>query len=366
MYCKKTARPMLGLALAALGCLAGCSAATGSPNKTDDQYKQDIVAGMHDSLLTEIEALHAAAVDLQAAAPTPQGRGWDDMLDRDAIDATKAAWIRARTAYEHIEGALAPLFPDIDSSIDARYDDFLTELVGKGDDNPFDGEGVTGLHAAERILWADSVPQRVVDFEQALPGYKPAAFPASAQEAADFKQKLCAKIVEDAATLRDQWTPQRIDLAGAFQGLISLMNEQQEKVNKASSNEEESRYSQRTMADIRDNLEGTIPIYELFDPWLGTKSNPKEPAQDGKQTGEKIRSGFGELSSVYDAVKGDAIPEPPATWSAENPSAADLQTPFGKLYSSVKGAVDPTLGGSIVHEMNTAATILGFPQFREE
>jgi hypothetical protein len=46
-------------------------------------------------------------------------RGWDGNLDSNAIQATQAAWQKARTAYEHIEGALAPIFPEIDFSIDA-------------------------------------------------------------------------------------------------------------------------------------------------------------------------------------------------------------------------------------------------------
>src|SRR5262249_44102286 len=158
----------------------------------------------------------------------------------------------ARTAYEHVEGAIAPLFPDIDVSIDARYDDFMTQLAAQGGDaDLFDDRGVTGMHAVERIVYADVTPARVVAFERSLPGYVPAAFPATAAEAAEFKTKLCQKLVSDAEELVAQWTPADIDAAIAFQGLISLMNEQREKVQKAASNEEESRYSQRTMADLR-------------------------------------------------------------------------------------------------------------------
>ncbi|MEO6418460.1 MAG: imelysin family protein, partial [Polyangiaceae bacterium] len=249
----------------------GCSSSDGSSAKTDEAYKTEIVTGMHDSLLAQIGALHQAAIEMQAAAPSPTGRGWDPVMDAAAIEATKAAWKRARSAYEQIEGALAPIFPDIDASIDARYDDFLSSLAASGGDRDlFDDHGVTGLHAVERILFVDSTPARVVDFEKALPGYKAAAFPANETESNEFKTKLLPKIIADAQTMADQWTPQKIDLGGCFQKLISLMNEQREKVNKASTNEEESRYSQRTLADIRDNLVGTGRIYALFEPWLVT------------------------------------------------------------------------------------------------
>jgi iron uptake system component EfeO len=343
--------------------LAGCGGS--HPPKTDADYRREVVSGMHDSLLGGIDELHRAAIELQSAAPRTTGRGWDAQADAQSIAAMKSAWVNARTAYEHIEGAIAPLFPELDGSLDARYDDFLTQLNGKGDANAFDDQGVTGLHAIERILYVDTTPARVVDFEKTIPGYAPAAFPATAEEASDFKDKLCAKLIADAELLESQWTPQKIDIGGAFQGLIALMNEQREKVSKASTFEEESRYSQRTMADIRANLDGTTAIYALFEPWLATKTTASGAAKDGPATDAKIRSGLSSLADAYAGVQGDAIPEPPKTWSAEHPAATDMQSPFGKLYGSVQSAVDPSADGSIVSAMNEAAVVLGFPEFAE-
>jgi iron uptake system component EfeO len=318
---------------------------------------------MHDSLLGDLDALVQAAKDMQAAAPASAGRGWDKTLDAPAIAATKDAWIRARSAYERIEGALAPIFPDIDASIDARYDDFLSTTP---DDYLFDDKGVTGLHAAERILYADTTPPYVVTFEKSLPGYKAAASPATEQEAADFKNKLLARIITDAQTLRDEWQPAKIDVAVAFQGLISLMNEQREKVNKASTDEEESRYAQRTMADLRDNLAGTKKVYAIFQPWILAKAKAPDPATEaGPQVDGAILAGLAKLDALYGQVSGAAIPQPPASWSSESPSVADLATPFGALYSGVRAAVDPVDKGSIVGEMNAAAVLLGFPRFVE-
>ena len=59
----------------------------------------------------------------------------------------------------------------------------------------------------------------------------------------------------------------------------------------------------------------------------------------------------------------DGINVPPPTWMAENPTPADLMTPFGQLYSAVNGAVDPADPESVVSQMNDAATLLGFPAF---
>lgn len=346
--------------LAAIVAVASaCSSGSDSSSaRTDAEYQQDVVAQMHALLLADLDALHLHAKEMQAAAPVTTGRGWDKTADASAVTTMQTAWLGARDAYEHIEGAIAPIFPDLDAAIDERYDGFLESLVGKGDDDLFDDQGVTGMHAAERILFIDSTPANVVDFEKSLPGYKAAAWPATEAEAAEFKGKLLARLVADTQTLRDQWQPAKIDIGTAFQGLIGLVNEQREKVNKASEGSEESRYAQRTMRDLRNNLVGTKKIYALFSPWLRSKSN-------GAAIDDAVLAGIGKLEAAYAAVSGEAIPAPPSTWSAEKPSDADLATPFGKLWTAVHEAVDPAKAGSIVERMNAAAKIFGFPTFVE-
>jgi iron uptake system component EfeO len=343
------------LSIAASLLVLACSSEPAGP-KTDADYEQDVVEGMHDALLSDIGALHASAQALVAAAPT---HAWDVEADADAIATMQNAWLAARTAYERTEGALAPLFPDIDTAIDARYDDFMEQLSPNGDQDLFDGEGVTGMHAIERILYARTTPADVIELESTLEGYAPAAWPATDTEAVEFKNELCEKLVTDTARLKAEWAPARIDLQGSFDGLIALMNEQREKVNKAASEEEESRYAERTMADIRDNLAGTQKVYGLFRPWLATKS-------DGKAADDDVQAAFGELADAYAAVEGDAIPVPPADWSSESPSADALATPFGELYSAVQAAADPNRPASAVAGMNRAAIALGFEQFVDE
>jgi iron uptake system component EfeO len=338
--------------------LAGCgSSSSGGADESS------VAKAMQESLKADLMTLHTAAVSLQAAAPTPSGRGWDATMDATAIAAMKTAWIQARTTYERIEGAIAPIFPDADIAIDERYDGFLAGIGPQGDANLFDGQGVTGMHAIERVLYADVIPARVVTFEMSLPGYKAAAFPATEAEAAEFKSGLAAQLVTDTQTLLTNWDAAvKLDVSGAFQGLIGLMNEQQEKVNNAASGEEESRYSQRTMADLHANLAGTKAIYTLFREWLQSKpSAGSVPA--GKAVDGQIMGGFGSLEGTYATITGDAIPAPPATWSAEMPSAADLQTPFGQLYQAIHQAVDPKQMDSVVQNMNEGAMLLGIPGF---
>jgi len=344
-------RPVhLGVVLLAGVTASGCSSS--ADVDADAPFRAEVTKRMHDSLALEIADWKKAATDLANFAPVTSGRGWDTTQDAAAIADMKEAWKRVRVAYEHIEGAIAPLFPATDFATAARYDDYLAELGEKGDDNAFDGEGVTGQHAIERILYADAIPSYVVDFESKLPGYEPARFPAHETEASDFKNKLCARLVSDIAGLESAWRPVKIDLGGAYAGLILLMNEQGEKLRKAATPEEKSRYANRTLADLHANLEGTVKIYDVFQPWIVSKS--------GSATDQNIRSGLGQLRTVYDETPGEAIPQPPPTWSSIHPTPQDLATPFGKLFSAVQKAVDPAKEGSVVQEMNKAAKLLGF------
>jgi iron uptake system component EfeO len=326
-----------------------------APPKTDDQYRQEVTSSIHEALLVDINHVLDAVKDIRLAAPPTQGRGWDPVADADAILRMRLAWTRARGAYEHVEGALAPLFPDIDFALDSRYEDLLVRTGASGDSNLFDDQGIVGLDAVERILYAGASPQHVIDFEQSLPGYRPAAFPATEQEAADFKNKLCARLVSDAQALVDQWRPERIDAGQAFRGLISLVREQKDELNAAAKSREESRYSQRTVADMRDNLEGAEATYGLFREWLLTKATSADVDQ-------KISDGFRNVEAVCAQVQGDAVPPPPATWNAQDPSIADLQTAFGLLYGGVKDAVDPAHDATVTAQMDRAAVLLGIAQ----
>jgi iron uptake system component EfeO len=370
---KRLSSPLVLVLVSLLGCSSSSPPPTAAPPvgtgdagppgdggqpsaKSDAQFKQEAVQAIHDTYASDLTDLVKYSKELQAAAPTPAGRGWDATLDATAIAAMRDAWRKCRIAYEHVEGAIAPILPDIDVAIDARYDDFLTTLGGKGDDDLFDGEGVTGMHAVERILFAPLIPARTIDFEKTLVGYKAAAFPSNEAEAASFKNKLLKRLVDDVTVLESEWQPAKIDPGVAWSGLISLMNEQAEKVNKASTGEEESRYAQMTLFDLRNNLDGTRRAYAAFEPWL--------LARDGKAADDAVLAGFQTLADLYGSYTGDAVPAPPATWSSVKPTDADLATPFGRLFTTVTKAVDPNAQSSVVSGMNAAARIFGFPEFK--
>jgi iron uptake system component EfeO len=314
--------------------------------------EEEALLAVKDYVDVELEALRAAAVDLQAAAPLPDADGWNATDDADAVEAMRAAWRRARVAYEHIEGAIAILFPHLDRSTDERYDGFIEE---DADPNLFDGSGVTGVHAIERILWADAHPAHVVEFEMALLNYSPAAFPANEAEATTFRDELVQKLIEDVTRMRDDFAPLALDPAAAYRGVIGSMEEQQEKVSLAATGEDESRYASYTLGDMRANLEGGRAIYGAFQPWLRGET-------DGEEIDGRIVAGFDRLSAAYGAISGDAIPEVPATWSATAPTEADLATPYGQLFTLVTHEGDPVVPTSLVSAMNDGGEALGIPQ----
>jgi iron uptake system component EfeO len=115
---------LLGFVVAAFG-LSGCSSCSKESPATNDtqahaalktnvEYNAEAARGIHDSMEGDLAELLQSAKDLQAAAPVPAGRGWDAAVDADAIASMKRAWLRARVAYEHVEGVIGAMFPDID------------------------------------------------------------------------------------------------------------------------------------------------------------------------------------------------------------------------------------------------------------
>jgi iron uptake system component EfeO len=296
----------------------------------------------------ELDTLAEAAVALQAAAPAADADGWGSA----ETAGLEAAWGDARVAYEHVEGAIAVLFPDLDVSTDERYDGFLAEAP---DDDLFDDEGVTGVHAVERIVWSDRIPAQVVAFESALPGYTPAAFPADATQAGEFSDRLCQRLADDTASMRDQFSPLALDSSAAFRGVIGSMGEQYEKTNLASTGQDESRYAAHTLTDMRANLDGGEAVYAAFAPWIVSLDGGEELDAD-------IAAGFARVHAGYDAIDGDAIPDVPATWNPDAPSEADLATPYGQLWALLSTEADPTIDGSLVERMTAAADLLGIPQ----
>jgi iron uptake system component EfeO len=320
----------------------------------DDAQRARVELGMKQQLTEQVEVLQAAVEELERIAPTPSDRGWSATEDGPAIASMMDAWTRGRVAYELIEGALAPLFPQSDLATDARYDDILGKLGNDGDPNAFDAQGVIGMHAIERILWAERIPVEVLAFEKGLPGYRPARAPNTEAEARAFKEQLLHQLSADVSALKAQLAPLELDIAFVFRGLIDLTREQLEKVDRAATGREESRYAQTTLRDLRANRDGCLRAYRLFQPWL--------LAHDGQLLDAKVLAGYERLRLAYDALPGEALPRPPAGWSSIDPLPQQLATSFGKLFAIVRRETDDSDPNSLAGSMMAVADALSLPK----
>jgi len=339
-------RAWLGAALVVAACAA---------EKTDAEFSADIDVAVRDQVNQDVAALLQAARDLQAATPN---RAWRP-LTGDAADIAemRAAWMRTRLAYERAEGAIKTALPALDAALDARYEEALAGLGARGDRDLFDGRGVTGMHAIERILFAPVIRPEVIAYERKLDGYVAAAYPATDAEAVDFKTGLVQRLIDDAESLGKQWRAVTIAPSAAFCGQVGLMSEQQDKVDLAVTAEEESRYANITLADLRNNLDGTQQLYGLFRDWIRSKAA-------GAPSDSKIQARFDQLAAVYAAAassSSDALPAVPPGWSSTAPTAADLATPFGMVWQAVRDSTDPDRETSMVFEMRQIAALLGLP-----
>ncbi len=324
--------------------LAGCT------DKSDAEYRAEVMAALYDTVHVDVVNLVQAAHDLQAASPS---HAWDPTGDELAIVAMQNAWTHMRISYEHIEGAVAALFPDTDTALDARYDEALAALGPAGDPDLFDGFGVIGMHGIERILYAPVIRPEVTARERLLSGYQAAAYPATDSAAIEFKTGLVQRAIDDALELRKQWQPTAIELGATFRGLIDLMQQQNTKLDLAATGEEESRYANITLLDLRNNLGGTLATYAVFRDWIRSKSA-------GAQSDVALEHKLDDLAALYAVPPGDALPAAPPDWCASAPTPANLATPFGGLWQSVHDTVDPERDGSVVFEMTQIAALLGF------
>ncbi len=161
--------------------------------------------------------------------------------------------------------------------------------------------------------------------------------------------------MRDIEALRAGLAPLELDLAFAYRGLVDLVAEQVEKVDKTASGEEESRYAQATMRDLRANLQGCRDVYAIFRPWILSKRR-------GAEHDARVQAAFGRLVAAYADVPGDAMPAPPPTWSGAAPRPADLDTPFGRLFAVVKQECDARAEGSLHHELAQVARLLELPE----
>ncbi len=334
----------LGLGL----CLAACSdpapttpspaavAAAPSPREHATREVKRYVDG-------EVHALVEAAEALCLAAP----EDWEG--DREAHARMRARWREARVRYERVEGAIAILFPQTDADVDGRYE-HLAEL--RTDRAPFDGEGFVGMHAIERILWADAPRPAVVAFERALLGHVEPREPAGRDEAIAFRDGLCARLVADLRAMERELAPVALDPQTAWRGVQGSVEEQAEKVLLGTTGQSESRYADHTLADMRANLEGGRAVLEAF-------ASELEALPGGPERLRRLREGLLRLEQAYREIEGEGLPPAPDGFDPDQPTEAQLATPYGRLFALLAAESDPEREGSLSAQLRETGLAMG-------
>ena len=347
--------PMVALSLSLLGCPA-----ENAPVDDDDDDDVDVEGaavrlGVKNFVNGELTLLNDSAATLQSFTASPDANGWNVDDDAASVITMKQQWKNARLSSERVQGVIAALFPALDRATGGRWDGFIDEAA---DDNVFDDAGVTGVHGVERILFSDEVPADVLAFEQAhgdsfVPSrFTAPAFPASLTQAEDFKGKLVQRLVDDTATMKEEFLGVDLTLEAAFGAVLASLQAQAAKVNVAGAGQDESRYAQHTLADMRANLEGGLAIYEAFDALFDARGDEGEALHD------EIHEAFQRVRAHYDGITGDALPLVPATWNPAQPSEADLATEYGALFLFLTKETDVDDDTSFVSALQRGAALL--------
>ncbi|MBS0880698.1 iron uptake system protein EfeO [Pantoea sp. JGM49] len=161
-------------------------------------------------------------------------QAFTDAVKAGDLEKAKALYAPTRAYYERIE-PIAELFSDLDSSIDAREDDFEK----KADDPKF-----TGFHRIEKILWADKTTKGAEEFATKLN-----------QDVLDLQTRISELAFPPAKVV------------GGAAGLI-------EEVAASKISGEEDRYSRTDLSDFQANIDGAQKIVDLLRPQL-QKANPQ-------------------------------------------------------------------------------------------
>lgn len=346
--------PLLLLPIA-LGLTACPPAPPGEDPKDDDDDDGVAVAEAAAKAFIggELSLLGNSAAALQSFAVDADDNGWNVDNNRASVFTMRQQWKNARLGYERVEGVVGVLFPELDVALDQRHEDAIAVAA---DDNVFDDVGFTGLHAVGRVLFVDELAPAVLTFEQSAGDaftpsrYSPPAFPANLTESGDFKTKQTQKLLDDSAALVATLDSADVTLDDVMAGIRASVQQQRVYVDVGADGEDESRYAENTMIDLRAQLQGAIALFDILDPVF--------VAKDEAAISEEIHAGLARLQVAFDAVSGDALPPVPATWDATAPSAADLVSAFGALFVVVDAEADGTTETSLASALTRAASLL--------
>jgi len=303
-----------------LGCSSGSETdPTPEPIATDQNALVFASRARLGPMLIEFEAEVTA---LRDAAPAPDADGWSDPEEATAVVAMREHWRRARVIYHRMWAAAAILMPDQEAAIERLYDVHLNEGDGEFE----------GMHAVERVLWADAIPAEVAEREAMLPDSEAARFPTDEASARAFREDLCGDLIELAGEMRTRFADHSLEPQLAVFGLQKTVEKLLKKLSPPLGLYD-SRYAQHTLVEMRANVTGIGEAWLVYGPLVDSV----DPAAS-----QAVVDGLARLEPVRAAPA--VLPAVPAGW---NPSIVDSPPGSGDystLWSQLAAEVAPETG----------------------
>jgi iron uptake system component EfeO len=233
---------------------SGSGSASGSGSGSGSAISVDPSARSADPLVNEGAGTYTQYVRQQVDELVTATMTFTDAVRAGNVQAAKDAYAASRQAWERIE-PVAGLVEDIDSSVDARVDDF-------GDEND---PAWTGWHKLEYLLWVKN------DISQA------SGAPA-----------LADRLDADIAKLKSTMATANVPASAIPSGAADLIEE----VSEGKLTGEEDRYSGTDLWDFAANVAGSKQAFEALKAAIQAK-NPELVS--------KIEAGFADIQGQLQA-----------------------------------------------------------------
>lgn len=310
-------RYWLALTVVAAGC-----------GSQDPSGSDDVAISFRGYFRTHLVALSDALENL--AVHAPRDRAWNAQADPALVERMRTAWKAAHRAAVAVTEPLSELFPQA-GRMDSNWDREIDRV--QRDENPFDDIGVTGLHAIERILWADVVSEMVLTVERRHEGYAMARTPATAKEAADYATQLVGGLHRDAQALAEASSVPGYDLGFAekavklqARALLRMV------IVGGEPGRSESRYSDTSTDALVDQLGALAGTWKILRAALRRQGVPVGSFQVAD-------AGLERVHAAVAAIGPGPIPARPEGFNPFHPTQEDRESAFGRLYFSVEAEI---------------------------
>ncbi|MFT5434795.1 MAG: hypothetical protein ACI9OJ_005509, partial [Myxococcota bacterium] len=289
-----------------------------------------LTLALHAEVGERLADFEGALANLEAAVPPPDADGWSDSTEAAAVLTMREHWRQARVAYQKIWPFVAVLHPAEEAELDLLLDVYLNEP----------SDEFVGMHAIERILWADAIDAAVLATEDLLDGAPKARFPNDAASARYFRDDLVGGARSAAKRMATRHQSEGLGPELALIGMAKMTEKLLKKL-APPLGLYESRYSRHTAAELLANIDGLESAWRVLEPLGDTAAT------------SAVNAGLGRLRTILAGV--EHLPTVPENW---NPSIVEPPVGVGDyqgLWTALRAEVD-LVEGSLTWGLMRALT----------